>query len=61
MLLLSASPSGHFRPLGRVARTVGAIHLAPADVNGDGTDEIVTVGFGGVTVLDIDLLEGESS
>ncbi|MCP3917066.1 MAG: VCBS repeat-containing protein [bacterium] len=49
---------GNFERVGRVVDTDGVINLTAGDVDGDGLEEIVYVGFRGVTVLHLDDLGG---
>jgi len=47
LTILRSSPSGQFERLGRVAGTEGVINVCAADLNGDGRDELASIGFGG--------------
>jgi hypothetical protein len=49
---------GEFERRCRIAGTEGVVNVCAGDVNGDGLDEIVCVGFDGVRVLDISSPEG---
>ena len=56
--ILAMPEPGRFERAGRLLETEGVLHLCAGDVTGDGRDELVTVGFGGVTVRAIDLRGG---
>ncbi|MBI4880388.1 MAG: VCBS repeat-containing protein [Planctomycetes bacterium] len=51
LLVLCVDASGQFRAVGRIPDTIGAIHLASGDVDGDRTHELLVVGLRGVQVL----------
>lgn len=45
--------AGAYERLGRIENTYGVIHLTTGDINHDGQEEIVFVGFNGVQVLSL--------
>jgi hypothetical protein len=55
MKILRASTTGKFEAVGRVEGTEGSVNVTAGDFDGDGDDEVVFSGFGGIRVLDIDI------
>ncbi len=53
IVLMAMVDVGRFEIIGRLDDTDGLMHLTTGDVNADGIDEIVFVGFGGIRVLDV--------
>jgi hypothetical protein len=49
--LIDVTPTGESKVLGHVADTVETLNVTAGDVDADGRDEIVCVGFNGISVV----------
>ena len=54
MQILRASSTGRFEQVGRVEDTTGIVNVGAGDFDGDGKDEVLFSGFGGIRTLEIE-------